>query len=322
MEQENQIYELAAKKLSGDIEPDEYILLSELISQSTENKEIFREISLLWKKSDRVIPSFSANTQNALNIVHSQLKNDKRFSISKFSKIAALLILLFSIPALLYYFNSNTTVIKSQNKKMLYTLSDGTKVWLNKNSQISFNKHFNKKIRQVDFSGEAYFIVNRDTAKPFIIRADKTCTQVLGTEFNIINKNNIVKVDLTKGKVKFTTVNKTDAVYLTDKQSFSYDLATSKFTNDNVYNVNKSSWLSGVLKFENTELEQVAKDLSQHYDTEIRVEKSIRNLRFSTTNEFKNEKLENILTILSLTLNIKVQNSEGVIILQTKDEKD
>ncbi|QRR02370.1 FecR family protein [Dyadobacter sandarakinus] len=67
----------------------------------------------------------------------------------------------------------------------LKVLPDGSKVWLNPASRISFGKDYGRSRRQIELEGEAFFEVKRDTTRPFIIRTGKMTTEVLGTSFNV-----------------------------------------------------------------------------------------------------------------------------------------
>ncbi|MET3115649.1 hypothetical protein AAKU52_003401 [Pedobacter sp. CG_S7] len=88
-------------------------------------------------------------------------------------------------------------------KVIKITLSDGSKVWLNAGSKISFPKSFGKSKREISLFGEAYFEVEHEQHRPFIIHTGAIITQVLGTSFNInayaLNKN--IKVTVLTGKV-------------------------------------------------------------------------------------------------------------------------
>lgn len=77
------------------------------------------------------------------------------------------------------------TVVVPEGKDHQITLPDGTEVWLNANSSITYPEKFNSKERNVKLTGEAYFKVTHDSSHPFIVNAGGIETKVLGTEFNI-----------------------------------------------------------------------------------------------------------------------------------------
>lgn len=84
----------------------------------------------------------------------------------------------------------------------LLRLSDGTKVWVNENTQIEYPEHFAANERIVKLKGEAFFEVARDTTRPFIISSGDIKTTVLGTSFDVKAYGKIAEVNVRSGKVK------------------------------------------------------------------------------------------------------------------------
>ena len=85
------------------------------------------------------------------------------------------------------------------------TLPDGSEVWINSKSTLSFSDDFGKSERRVSLSGEAYFTVVRDENKPFIVSVNNRDVRVLGTEFNVkaYKGEDLQKISLVKGSVKY-----------------------------------------------------------------------------------------------------------------------
>lgn len=92
----------------------------------------------------------------------------------------------------------------AKGQTYIFTLPDGTKVWLNADSKISFAQQFVKKTREVHLEGEAYFEVAKDKLKPFIVKSKTQQVEVLGTHFNVSNYENEsnVKTTLVEGSVR------------------------------------------------------------------------------------------------------------------------
>lgn len=131
--------------------------------------------------------------------------------------IAASAALLISIAGYQFYFkfNSKTTEIITQTFPQdirLIRLSDGTRVWVNENTQIEYPEKFTSNERIVKLKGEAFFEVARDTARPFIISSGNIKTTVLGTSFDVKAYGNIAEVNVRTGKVKVET--EENAVFL------------------------------------------------------------------------------------------------------------
>src|SRR5690606_22131597 len=83
-----------------------------------------------------------------------------------------------------------------------FILEDGTKVWLNSSSKISYPKKFSTGSRKVTLYGEAYFDVAKDKNRPFLIETNGTEIRVLGTSFNVNAYNETVSTTLVEGSLK------------------------------------------------------------------------------------------------------------------------
>ena len=131
--------------------------------------------------------------------------------------IAASAALLISIAGYQFYFKltSKTAEIITQTFPQdirLIRLSDGTRVWVNENTQIEYPEKFASDERIIKLKGEAFFEVARDTARPFIISSGNIKTTVLGTSFDVKAYGNIAEVNVRTGKVKVET--EENAVFL------------------------------------------------------------------------------------------------------------
>lgn len=95
------------------------------------------------------------------------------------------------------------TASTAKGQTYIFTLPDGTKVWLNAESKISFAQQFVKKTREVFLEGEAYFEVTKNRLKPFIVKSRNQQVEVLGTHFNVSSYENegSVKTSLLEGSV-------------------------------------------------------------------------------------------------------------------------
>ncbi|WP_242206666.1 FecR family protein [Aestuariivivens insulae] len=98
--------------------------------------------------------------------------------------------------------NSMQVVVTTQAHQDSLLLADGSTVYLNRYTTFKYPKAFNGKLREVELEeGSAFFKVARDESKPFIVKTGVLKTKVLGTSFNIINKDTLVNVSVSTGKV-------------------------------------------------------------------------------------------------------------------------
>ncbi|MGI9541775.1 MAG: FecR family protein, partial [Cyclobacteriaceae bacterium] len=128
----------------------------------------------------------------------------------------------------------------SSDSLELLILPDKSRVWLNKNSRLSYDTSFNRSERQVALVGEAFFEVRPDTARPFVIWANESKTSVLGTSFNLrAYDNEDPTVTVVTGKVGFANANISHTkVVLTPGEKGSYNRTTDKISkkrNDNYH---------------------------------------------------------------------------------------
>ncbi|GEP90811.1 FecR family protein [Chitinophaga terrae (ex Kim and Jung 2007)] len=159
-------------------------------------------------------------------------------------------------------------------------LADGTEVWLNSATQISFPLAFTGSSRQIAINGEAYLKVAKDPSKPFIVQLPHSTVQVLGTEFNVNTYDSgIVKVALVEGSVNLQAP--TGKSMLTPgKQAVYHDgqaITQATFDARNVL-----SWRKGLFYFEDASLEEIGKVVPRWYGIRVVIDNpAIRSRTFS-----------------------------------------
>ncbi len=247
--QENRFLELTAKFLSKEINTEEQNELSILLQLDNYKKQ-FETIVLNWNSEKRDTPEFKL--EEGIEILEDKLySKDKRFEWSENTKeniqwyqkrtllkIAASFIFFALLSTVALYFSGILSTQKEllaleerttrNGEKSILKLSDGTTITLNGGSKIKYPKKFEGNLREVFLEGEAYFEVQHDSARRFIVRTGMISTTVLGTKFNIASfpgeKNTVVS--LVEGSVKISKENlkeKVDIALLQPKQQLSYD---------------------------------------------------------------------------------------------------
>ena len=164
---------------------------------------------------------------------------------------------------------TNITAARAEIKKVL--LPDGSNVWLNAESKISFLNNFSGSSREVWLEGEAYFDVAHDSTRAFLIHSGRLTTRVLGTAFNIdaYNKNRNIVVSVTRGKVAVGDAQtKTMATLLPGKQ-VDYNVKTQSFQVNRVDAASLSEWRTGKLVYKNTPFEEIAQRLERKFNVQI-----------------------------------------------------
>lgn len=146
------------------------------------------------------------------NILNATIKRRRR---NFQAAIAACIVLFLSVAgyqsfSVLDFYNPPKMVTQTFPQDIrLLRLSDGTKVWVNENTQIEYPEHFAANERIVTLKGEAFFEVARDTTRPFIISSGDIKTTVLGTSFDVKAYGKIAEVNVRSGKVKVESTQNT-----------------------------------------------------------------------------------------------------------------
>jgi len=235
-------------------------------------------------------------------------------------RIAASILLVLGLGTGIYYWQQPTLVThltQSRQQKAL-VLPDGTKVWLNEDSKLSYPTAFSKERREVTLDGEAYFeVVHLRQNQPFVIRAHGTETTVLGTSFNVTaHAQTGVMVSVVTGRVKLADRQLADReVLLTKGWTGVYDPATQQVRRDSTSDLNFLAWKTGVLTFRNTPVKQVVATLARYYHRDLRLrEPALEACHFTGT--FERQPFDKVLQSLSLTFDAQAITHTNFITLE------
>lgn len=162
----------------------------------------------------------------------------------------------------------NTLSNPRGSKVINMVLADGSIVWLNAASSITYPVSFIGNERKVSVTGEAYFEVSHDASKPFIVHHDQMDVRVLGTHFNVntFDEEGVSsKVTLLEGSVKVNNGN-ANAVLKPGQQAV---VAQGVKVLDDVDLGLVMAWKNGYFQFENATLQTVLNEVSRWYDVEV-----------------------------------------------------
>ena len=184
-------------------------------------------------------------------------------------------------------------------------LSDGTRVWLNAESEIDYPIEFLGDKREVFLKGEAYFEVAPDPEKPFIVKTTSMQTRVLGTSFNINayeNEPNVYTTLLT-GKVEVMLNKRGNAspVVLKPAMQLKLDKESGDFSVEKVRVEEITAWRYGVFMFAEDDIEVVTRMLSRWYDVKFVFDGERKGPHTFSGRMSKDDKLNEILEMLTLT---------------------
>ena len=196
--------------------------------------------------------------------------------------------------------------VTTADGKIEKILPDGSRVYLNRNSRLSYPETFASDSREVTLTGEAFFDVRPDAARPFRIRAGQTTVQVLGTSFSIRAYDANVRVAVRTGKVLVKAKQKEVTLVKNEQAAFDADRDTLLKSTSDV--ANAFVFKTGVLSFSNDRLADVVQTLNETYQADIQLS-SARLANCRLTARFENEKLDHVLAVAAESLRLRIRRN-------------
>ena len=198
------------------------------------------------------------------------------------------------------------------------TLADGTKVYLNAESKLSFPVSFKGAQRMVELSGEAYFEVAKDANHPFVIKTRDLSVKVLGTSFNLraYEDEEVVTTTLTAGKVQvFDGRQFKDIV---PGEQVVYEKAARTMEVSKVEVGRYMAWREGKFVFRNERLEDVMKYLARWYNVRYEfMNEDVKNMRVGAKlNRYNN--MNPIIEMLKKNPSISISRKDGVFYISSE----
>tara|TARA_R110000868_G_scaffold209275_4_gene458958 strand:- start:610 stop:1509 length:900 start_codon:yes stop_codon:yes gene_type:complete len=259
---------------------------------------------IIEKTSNFKKPAF--NVEQALEGFN-RLKQPKIKVVSfnswkKYASIAAAVVVFAS---LYFVFSvSNTTVSTQYAETAIFNLPDASEVVLNSGSEIVYSKKSWDKKREIKLNGEAFFKVSK--GKTFDVVTDQGTVTVVGTQFNVNERDDYFEVSCFEGKVKVTANNK-DVILTPGKTIKMINGVLGEITD---FKAETPDWLNKQSNFDNVPFTIVVQELERQFDVKINFDKSLATKQFtggfSHTN--LNEAVESIAFPMNLKFTIKDQN--------------
>jgi ferric-dicitrate binding protein FerR (iron transport regulator) len=320
MKSENEVKvtdELIVKYLAGEATPEEAIALHDWLG-TAENKVRFEELQSTWNTAHPSRISRPANTSEAwkkIQIVVDQPQGRRRFpGISTTSLAVAATIVLAIVAALLYSRrepSSDMKAIATTDSTRNLTLADNSRITLYHNTGMLIPTEFKDGTREVTLvKGEAYFAVAKNDAKPFVIHAGFANIRVVGTEFNVIVKDDEVVVGVHEGKVMFYSA--LDSVLI--ERGMAASLKPAKVAEPVDMSLNTWAYATRKLVFKDTPLPDVIETLRKTYGEDIRVANDqLGNCK--VTAAFEGESLDYVVHLIAESAGLTLEKNGEIFIL-------
>ena len=282
-------YELLAKYLSRQCTQAELEEVNRWLNEDAEHPLLLEKLKRQWEAvqvdtSVFVIPNKAAVWNKVQARIRDKAKQIPMYSRSlliRVSSVAAAiaLVLGFSLSFLLNDQKESWQASQFENvvmvppgQKTQLVLPDGTLVWLNSGSRLSYNYQYSTQDRVVNLEGEAFFDVKKDTQYPFIVKAGAVDVKVHGTAFNVsaYTDEDDIMVALLRGKVSLLSATDQKLLtYLSPDQEATVSKRSLSCRVESCDASIESSWHHNLLKFDGAPAKEVWKKLERWYGVDI-----------------------------------------------------
>ncbi len=311
------------KYLSGELSASEADALMQWVNASDANRQQFSELKNSWN----LLGETSANQEIDLSAEWAKLESSlimeaspkgKKLSMISIMSIAASILLVLGLSFYSYQYFYTDLVSTALAQTSTFNLPDASEVSLNENSELVFQKAFNRQERRVTLKGEGFFKVKPNKERPFIVETSEIEVIVLGTSFNvkIDELSGAAEVTVAEGIVRVQPRNKPeDGIVITTGEKVVLTEETQKLSKEENEDPNYNAWKTHTLVFEDAKLSEIIKDLEAVYHKAFSIESDeIAAYTLSTT--FDNKDLNTVLLILESTFDLCVEESDSLITLK------
>lgn len=310
------MYSLLARYFSGQATTAEEVAVK---AWAAENKTEFEEIEKLWSRSDPSHPELEEtiefDTEKAWSKVKTALEIKqappaKVIRVPAWKKAIAIAALLVVTAGLLWFFNgqSNDRHIIADIDGQEVLLEDGSKVNLRKGAGLHHPKKFKSNKRTVSLTGQAFFDITKEAARPFVITAADAEVMVLGTSFVVDSRSDRVEVIVKTGKVQLASLKDPSQKLVLepgDKGVFDGQKVALQKNKDE----NFDAWQTKKIVFRNTPLKDVISTINNYYQVNIRFASSQATKLAGEliTISFNDQSLQAVLNELELITSFRIK---------------
>ena len=317
--------------LSGRASTAEKKELEEWLKASPANQAVFEQIKKVWLSSQSL--SLSPEMEKTRERIwkagaeQSQPVRHRFIDITYWSKVAAVFIIfLLGAAFFSYLIDNNSTlslpepvammeVTNPSGQRSVHALPDGSKVWLNAESSLTYPETFSDTLRQLQLLGEAFFEVARDPKRPFIVEAAGTHTQALGTAFNVhaYPEEDTMRIALLEGKVKVQSEDQVQTAILSPGEVLSTPRDHSEFYKKPFDYVRTFGWKEGILIFDGTDFQSFRTTIERWYGVQVTYQGTPPH-DWHIRAKYQNEDLRHVLRDICFNKNISFElNGKNVL---------
>lgn len=295
--------ELLIKYIEGDATDSEKVTITNWLDADPENMKEYLTLRKLhditiWQTSPAAKPEQETNNKD--------YRRSWKRTFTEVMKYAAILIVAIVVSRFVFPELKSVQTVALQSlyvpagQRAEITLEDGTKVWLNANTTLTFPNQFSGQTREVSINGEGYFDVVSNKLKPFIVKTDKYNIKVWGTKFNVMaySGNEKFETALFEGSVEILKSGGSKGTLIQPDQRIFQE--KEQLIIAPITDMNHQLWKEGIISFQDASFTELVNKLQLYFDLKIEV-KNNKILNYRCTGKFRTKDgVEHVLKVLQL----------------------
>jgi len=236
----------------------------------------------LWNRTKDYKKGYSPNVEKGLSALKSKIAKDTQaptpvISMKGWLMRAASIALLLLGGVTIYQKlsnNASTELIVVETTDAVaevQTMPDGSQIWLNKHSKVSYPSTFSGKQRVIQLEGEAYLKITSNPAQPFIVEAGETAIKVIGTAFDVraYSSEQAITVSVSEGKVSFEAPSTGKSILLQAEEKGTYQKEAQQLVKTNLNQIADLAWKEDRLVFDETPVTEILSYLTEQFNVEF-----------------------------------------------------
>ena len=321
----NHMDDLIGKYLAGEASSQEAVEVQRWARENKDNQKYLDQFRTIFDRAANIQGNLQFDEDQAWRKLKSKIDQKKsnvismtpmRMSRALFYRVAASVITLIAVG--IYFYRSTAPVhaveVVAVDKGVGDVLPDGSDVFLNKQTKLTYQYDKRKKRRVVRLDGEAYFHVKHDEKREFLIDAAGVYVRDIGTTFTVkaYPESNTIEVVVKEGEVEFFA-EEGHGIRLTASSKGVYNRTTKLFKTEQPES-NALSFKTKHFTFSNQNLGGIVRDINAVYDKKLIIGNNLMNCYLTVT--FDNEDIDEIADVIAETLGLTVNRSGNEIILE------
>lgn len=324
----NDIDDLIGKVLANEASTEEQLRFSNWVQLSEENRHHVIQMKVIFDRAASNTFQLSFDEDVAWHKIKSRLTKSnegKTVFMTELTSRRAILriaasIMFFCCVGMMAYFtlskkSAQIFAVVADTKTIQDSLPDGSAVFLNKKSSITYESNL-KKTRKVNLKGEGFFEVKHEEERPFVVEAEGVLVRDIGTSFNVkaYPESDTIVVTVQTGEVQIYTL-KDKGLNLKRGETGMYSKYLKQFTRLEKTDTNILSYKTGLFSFNSTDLKSVIEKINEVYDSRIKLDSPSLD-KCPITVDFHGDTIDTIIEVIAETLKLTVIRKDNEIILK------